>query len=122
MNINGYIIVNTGKTVIRRLCFIIKPLGPNGIIMKFNELQMLYLENGSLMLTNTETVEDRFVKLNNDNDIQIILEDKKYNIYINRKKLISVNYDKLNLKGQIQIGDSSNGFTGGIQDILINDE
>lgn len=95
---------------------------PNGIIMKLNENQMLYLENGRLILTNTEIVEEAFLTLHNDNDIQIIFENEKYDIFINRIKIISVISNKLNVRGHIQIGDNSNGFTGGIQDILINDE
>lgn len=88
--------------------------------MKFTETDKLFIENGKLLLTNTESIDDIILNLNDYNEIEINFDK---NIYVNKKKMKRLDANEINVKGQIQIGDYDNkGFVGGIQQIIINDQ
>lgn len=118
---NGFILLNAWKSKIKSLRFILKPSEPNGTILQFNKEEKLYLENSILQMTNIKFDGLTVVNLTDYNIIELNLDKEKY-ISINNKKIKLLNGAKPNMERQIYIGNSHNGFTGGIQDILINDE
>lgn len=82
------------------------------------------MENSKILITNLQfpdANEDTYLKLNDYNDIQLSLDKENY-ISINGKELPIPNGTSVTMDNKIQIGDFYNGFTGGIREIIINDE
>lgn len=111
--------LNTLNEAIKTLHFILKPIEPDGIIFKLNEQQIIYLKDEKIVIENIEI--DHKLKLNDYNEIELINKEKEIVVSINGRKMkFEKDFDKIYVERQLQIGDLSNGFTGGIRNIIIN--
>ncbi|KAJ8920571.1 hypothetical protein NQ315_004710, partial [Exocentrus adspersus] len=117
INTNGYIKVKVIEEPIESLSFILRPISPSGLIMKFGQ-HNISLNNYKVVVNGLVNSYDRSLEKDDYNIIKISIAEGILWVNRNEKSIhIPVNTE---IKDYVTIGGKYEKFKGGINNILIN--
>ncbi|VEN49015.1 unnamed protein product [Callosobruchus maculatus] len=120
-NEGGYLQLKTSEEKLINLYFILRPIKPNGLVMKLNENKNITLENYRLKVSGIDLLSSVELTENDYNVVHLTLGKHKTLTVNGHKEDVSL-LDGITIKDFVVIGDRLDGFVGGIRHILINNK